>query len=138
MTKVILDTDMLSEVLKGKHPKVVARHAEYLRVHQRLTTTALTIAEIAHGVYKRRAPARLQKVLRELANVEVLPLDSAAALLAGQILADLERDGRPIGSADPLIAGICIDHALPLVTGNTEHFERIQRLGYPLQLQTWR
>ena len=45
--------------------------------------------------------------------------------------------GNP-SDADPLIAAIALQAQLPLVTGNTKHFARIQDLGYPLQLANWR
>ena len=57
---------------------------------------------------------------------------------AGRIAGDLERVGRPIGLADPMIAAIALTHGLELVTGNTGHFQRIQQLGYPLVLANWR
>jgi predicted nucleic acid-binding protein len=37
-----------------------------------------------------------------------------------------------------MIAGIAIRFGLTLVTGNTEHFERIRSLGYSLALENWR
>ena len=37
-----------------------------------------------------------------------------------------------------MIAATAIEHALVLVTGNVEHFARIQSLGYPLALDNWR
>jgi tRNA(fMet)-specific endonuclease VapC len=67
-----------------------------------------------------------------------LNLESRAATLAGSIAGDLKRTGEPIGRADPFIAAIAVQAGLPLVTGNTSHFERIQALGYPLQLDNWR
>ncbi len=39
---------------------------------------------------------------------QVIPFDQAAAELAGRIAGDLERVGRPIGVADPMIAAIAI------------------------------
>jgi tRNA(fMet)-specific endonuclease VapC len=69
---------------------------------------------------------------------EVLDFDRPAAELAGRIAGDLERVGRPIGVADPMIAAIALIHGLELVTGNTAHFQRIQQLGYPLTLANWR
>ena len=33
-----------------------------------------------------------------------------------------------------MIAAIALQHILELVTANTSHFERVQRLGYPLTL----
>jgi predicted nucleic acid-binding protein len=52
--------------------------------------------------------------------------------LAGMIAGALERSGQPIGLADPMIAAIALQNGLELVTGNTAHFQRVQRLGYPL------
>lgn len=66
------------------------------------------------------------------------PLDVESAEVAGRIYADLERTGKTIGRADPMIAGIAVSNALVLVTGNRDHYERIQSLGYPLQLENWR
>jgi len=71
-------------------------------------------------------------------NEEVLSFDRAAGQLAGEIAGDLERTGQPIGTADPMIAAIALQHSLELVTGNIAHFQRIQQLGYPLTLANWR
>ena len=57
---------------------------------------------------------------------EVLPLDDAAARLAGRINADLERVGRVIGMPDVLIAATALRNGLPIVTGNVAHFERVR------------
>jgi tRNA(fMet)-specific endonuclease VapC len=51
---------------------------------------------------------------------------------------ELERVGRPIGTADSMIAAIALQHGLELVTGNTVHFQRVQQLGHPLTLVNWR
>ena len=68
----------------------------------------------------------------------MLPLDSGSGEIAGRIYADLERSGRTIGRADPMIAGTAIQHGLVLVTGNLNHYVRIQELGFPLKLDNWR
>jgi predicted nucleic acid-binding protein len=77
-------------------------------------------------------------LISRLASEELLPLDTEAAVIAGRIYGELEKVGRTIGRADPLIAGIAIAHDLTLVTGNTKHFERIAALGFPLVLEDWR
>jgi predicted nucleic acid-binding protein len=61
-----------------------------------------------------------------------LPFDTAAARQAGRINADLERSGRTIGMPDVMISGIALHSQLPLVTGNTAHFEYIRAVGYDL------
>jgi predicted nucleic acid-binding protein len=70
--------------------------------------------------------------------VDVLTLDIQSAELAGRIYADLERIGRPIGRADPMVAAVALRHGLTLVTGNQRHYRRIQSVGYDLQLDNWR
>jgi predicted nucleic acid-binding protein len=48
-----------------------------------------------------------------LEMAEVLPLDDAAARLAGRINADLERVGRVIGMPNVLIAATALRNGLP-------------------------
>jgi tRNA(fMet)-specific endonuclease VapC len=57
-----------------------------------------------------------------------LPLDGAAALLAGEVYSRLERSGNRIGVPDALIAGVCLRFDLPLATRNVRHFGRVPRL----------
>lgn len=49
MDKIVLDTDMLSEVLKGRNARVAARARAYVAEAGRLTTSVLTITEIVKG-----------------------------------------------------------------------------------------
>ena len=37
-----------------------------------------------------------------------------------------------------MIAAVAIVNGLKLVTGNTTHYQRIQQLGYRLNLANWR
>ncbi len=138
MSEVILDTDIYSELLKAVNHRVVARGESYPREYRRFTLAAITVVEIVRGLRRRAWTDRSQSFIEQLRGTNVLPLDRVAAGLAGQITADLERVGRPVGWADPLIAAIALRHGLPLVTGNTIHFERIRALGYDLKLDNWR
>jgi tRNA(fMet)-specific endonuclease VapC len=93
---------------------------------------------VVRGFQQKQSLRRLQAFLAAIAVEEVLPFDQPAAELAGRISGELERIGRPIGLADPMIAAIALHHGLELVTGNTAHFLRVQQLGYPLTLVNWR
>jgi len=64
-------------------------------------------------------------------------VDAAVATLAGRIYADLERAGRPIGRADPLVAAAALVHGCDLITGNVAHFEVVRGVGYPLMIDNW-
>jgi tRNA(fMet)-specific endonuclease VapC len=136
--KALLDTDIFSEVLKGKNPHVRARSAVYLSVFGRLTISVVIVVEIVRGFQKVGRTQALEKFAATLSSLDVLVLDADSAVLAGKIHADLERRGLSVGRADPMIAAIAIRHGRVLVTGNTEHFRRIQSLGYDLRLDDWR
>jgi len=138
MNKALLDTDILSEVLKGRNPQVVAQAEAYLRHHAMLTVSAVSVIEVVSGLQRMARSAQLEQFLGALNAIEVLPVDTQSAVLAGRIDGDLLRTGQPIGRADPIIAAQAITHGLVLVTGNVRHYERIVALGYPLRMANWR
>ena len=57
---------------------------------------------------------------------------------AGKIDADLQRRGTTVDSNDVMIAAIALGASIPLVTGNTAHFETVKSGGYPLVIENWR
>jgi tRNA(fMet)-specific endonuclease VapC len=138
MNKALLDTDILSEVLKGRNPQVVAQAEAYLRHHAMLTVSAVSVIEVVSGLQRMARSAQLEQFLRALDAIEVLPVDTQSAVLAGRIDGDLLRTGQPIGRADPIVAAQAITHGVVLATGNVRHYERIVALGYPLRMANWR
>ena len=138
MDKALLDTDMLSEVLKAVDANVVTKATTYRAAFGRYTISVITLMEIVKGHHKMQREDRIQAFLNALATEEVLAFDGGCAEQAGRIYGDLERTGQTIGRADPMIAAIALQHGLTLATGNTNHYQRIQALGYPLQLEDWR
>jgi predicted nucleic acid-binding protein len=118
---------------------IVARNgAAYRAVHGRYTLSVITVMEVLRGLHKKGAVARVQTYLGQVTTQEVLRFDQDAAELAGRIQGELERSGRPIGRADPMIAAIALRHGLELVTGNTAHYQYIRELGSALTLVNWR
>jgi tRNA(fMet)-specific endonuclease VapC len=138
LNKAILDTDIFSEVVKGVDQTVAANAKTYRRAFGHYTVAAVTVMEIVQGYQQKQAVRQLQAFLAALPSQEVLSFDETDAELAGRIAGELERVGRPIGTADSMIAAIALRHHLELVTGNTAHFQRVQQLGYPLVLSNWR
>lgn len=138
MNKVLLDTDIYSEIIKGRHQNV-AKHAKaYKSRFSRYTISVITVIEVVKGFHKRERHDRVNKFISDLAHMEVLPLDIQSSVLAGKIVADLEKIGQTIGQADPVIASIAINHNFPVATGNTDHYKRICDLGYSLILENWK
>jgi tRNA(fMet)-specific endonuclease VapC len=138
MRRAILDTDIFSEVAKGKNAVVRDRAAAYVAELGPLTISLVTVLEVVKGLHRVQREAEVQRFLARLSRLEVLPFDLDAAVLAGRIYGDLERTGQPIGRADPMIAATAIGRGLVLVTGNAAHYERIRLLGHALELENWR
>lgn len=100
MNKCLLDTDILSEIIKGRDLVVAAKARTYLTQLGRFTTSAVSVAEIIYGFRRIGREDRVSQFEASLMNAEVLPFDTAAARQAGRINADLERSGRTIGMPD--------------------------------------
>lgn len=138
MEPALLDTDILLEVLKAKNSTVVARATAYQAAFSELTISVVTVMEIVQGFQKMKQAEALEKFLDGLKASRVLVFDQPCAEMAGRIYGDLERVGQRVGRADAMIAATSLQHSLTLVTGNTEHYQRIQALGYSLKLENWR
>ncbi|MBX3414680.1 MAG: PIN domain-containing protein [Pirellulales bacterium] len=138
MNKVLLDTDILSEILKDRNRQVAQRAELYHQQFGRFTFSSITVMEVIKGFRQARQSDRIFRFLTNLVDDEVLAFDVDAASIAGEIYGELERTGQSIGRADPMIAAIALQHDLVLATANTKHFQRIADLGYSLSLENWR
>lgn len=81
---------------------------------------------------RRRPGAELlwERIAHEvLSRVRVLPLGEREALRAGDLLADLEAAGQPIGIEDLLIGATAIVGSLTVATRNVRHFRRLPGLA---------
>lgn len=89
----------------------------------------VTYAELMHGVEKSQAVEKNRIAMSLfLSAITVLDFDGEAAEVYGQIRAELERKGTPIGPMDLLIAGHARSQGLILVTNNTREFARVTGL----------
>lgn len=136
--RTLLDTDIFSEVVRDKNDNVRARADAYVGEHGRLLISTVTVLEVVKGLHKAGRNEAIDRLVRSLPAIEVLDLGPEEAVVGGRIYGDLERVGRPIGRADPMIAGIAVAHGLVLATGNVAHYERIRALDYDLVIDNWR
>ncbi len=136
--KAILDTDILSEYLKGHNAVVAARAAEYAKDHGVFTFTSVTVYEIVYGLELKGASLQLKKVLAWLKqNEEITPLD-ADYLAAATIKATARKQGSVVELPDCLIASVAVRLNQPVITGNTDDFRTIQETGINLAIENWR
>ena len=138
MDRVLLDTDIFSEVLKKKDQAVAGQARAYRARHGRFTLSAATVMEVVQGLCRLDARKQLETFLGSIDEAEIVAVDQDIAVLAGRIDGALLRRGITIGVNDVLIAATAIHLDLALVTGNTEHYERVGEVGYPLALANWR
>ena len=127
----LLDTNTVSYIIKGNIPAVHRRLAR-IPIAQ-VFISSVTEAELRYGVAKRPAATKLQQLVEEfLLRVTVLPWDTHAAKQYGQLRADLERLGQPIGNLDMMIGSHALAVGAILVT-NDRVFGRIKKL----KLEDW-
>lgn len=138
MFKVLLDTDILSEVGKGRDKMVLKNAANYLAEYGQLSFTSVSVYEVLFGLHCKEAKKQIETFKRLIVPHErFVPTESDYGQ-AAEIRAALQLAGTPIGALDPLIAACAIGRGLPLATGNTRHYSFIQNAGFQLQLVNWR
>jgi predicted nucleic acid-binding protein len=138
---VLLDTDTLSEVSRGK-PVVTAGARAYLGDFGRLTISAATVFERLRGYRQAiRAGKPFQRQMQAFETLVrscvVLPFDENAADAAATIWSAFTRAQRQ-NLGDILIAGIAISGQIALATRNRRDFEALSRnAGLTLRLVDW-
>ena len=138
MVKCLLDTDILSEYLKGHDPNVIKHAGRYAKEHGVFTFTSVTVYEIVYGLELKSASSQLKRAVEWLRQNEEITPTSADYLTAATIKATARKRGSALELPDCLIAAVAVRLDRPLVTGNTEDFQAIQETGISLRLQNWR
>jgi len=119
-TGIVVDTDVIIDYLKKRHPGAEFLKKAYLKY--RIYVTAITVYELLYGVQKSGKENLINRLLK---YVTVVPFDDAAAKKAAAIHYVLRSNGIDIGVKDAFIAGICDAHNMPLLTRNIKHFKCI-------------
>ena len=128
---ILLDTNICIYLINARPPAVLARFRQH-RMGE-IGVSSVVVAELSFGVAKSGSARNRQALEMFLAPLAVLPFDDAAAWSYGQLRAELEARGTPIGALDTLIAAHALSlHAL-LVTHNTREFAQVSGL----QLADW-
>ncbi|WP_085315663.1 type II toxin-antitoxin system VapC family toxin [Derxia lacustris] len=132
MTRYLLDTNIVSHVIRG----------DIVRVRERLAAvpmseigiSVVTEAELRYGLAKRGNPAGLtQRVHEFLIRVDVLPWDSDAAISYSRLRTDCESAGITLASLDLMIAA----HAKAVGATLVSHDRVFQRVPVGLTVEDW-
>ncbi len=131
MMRYLLDTNIVSDLIRNPQGKVTARIAKI--GEEMVCTSIIVAAELRYGVAKRasaRLAAQLESVFRGL---EILPFEVPAEIAYADLRSRLEAVGKPIGGNDMLIAAHAISLGHTIVTDNEREFSRIDGL----RLENW-
>jgi tRNA(fMet)-specific endonuclease VapC len=130
---VILDTDILSELLK-QHPLVLQRVRTYLAEHERLAFSIITRYELLRGLKAKQARTQEAAFTLLCQASLILPLTDQVVERAATLYGELHRQGALLPDADLLIAATALDANRILVTNNLAHFQRVPNLT----IETWK
>jgi len=126
--RCLLDTDVLSEVIKRKNPLILQRANAYLVRYRWLTFSSITRYEVLRGLKAKNATAKLARFAAFCRREIILPLNEDIIDIAADIWVTLRRAGQPIGELDYLIAATALHHGLAVATRNVAHFGRVPGL----------
>ena len=124
----LLDTCVISELV-AKQPNLRVVQWVDSFDEDKLFLSAITIGEIKRGIEKLADSSRKSVVAEWLEGDllirftdRILPINIPVMLVWGQLMADLEKQGRPMPAIDSLIAATCLQGRLDLVTRNESDF----------------
>ena len=123
--RYMLDTNICIFLIRKKSDRVLQKLMEH--DPEEICISSVTYAELVHGVEKSKAIEKNRALLTQLlSNIEVLDFGTKAAEEYGNIRADLEIKGYPIGPLDTMIAAHAKSLGYILVTNNTREFNRVE------------
>ncbi len=128
---ILLDTNICIYIINAKPPAVLERFRQY-RMGD-IGLCSVVAAELAFGVAKSDSARNRQALEMFLAPLIILPFDTAAMWVYGDLRANLERRGTPIGSLDTMIAAHALSQQALLISNNTREFSKVP----DLQLDNW-
>lgn len=129
--RFLVDTDVLSAGAPSKAQPIPELIEWMDRNSDRLYISVVTIAEIEDGIAKtgREGATRKAALLREwletlvhLYSPRILPLDLAAARIAGSLSDRARGRGHVAAFGDLAIAAIATNHHLTILTRNLKHY----------------
>lgn len=113
--RYLLDTNIVSYLLKRQMPATLSRYTA--AEPGSVVISSIAEAEVFYGVANRPGAARLRAAAEGFfASAAVVPWDSAAARVYGELRAAQERKGRPLSVEDMMIAAHALSLNLTLVT----------------------
>ena len=126
MTRYLLDTNILSDIIRNPQGRAARRIAEV--GGDAVCTSIIVAAELRYGCAKAGSQRLTRAVEAVLDEIAILPFEPPADAVYGSLRAALEAQGQPIGGNDLLIAAHALAMGATLVTANVGEFGRVRGL----------
>ena len=125
---MILETSFLIDLLKGEEK--IDKWIEKLDSNEEIPIlNPITAMKLWEGVHlSDRTEDELEKIKSLLKGLNFENFDIKDGKLSGKINADLTKEGEKIDIEDVMIASIAINSNQSVLTGNPDHFNRIERI----------
>lgn len=128
----LLDTNICIYLIKNSYPFMTEKVFSY--EPSDIAISSITVFELEYGAAKSKWGEETKRKLAVfLSPFTILHFSTEDAIAAGQVRAELEKSGRPIGPYDTLIAAQGISRGLTVVTHNTDEFIRVPGI----KLEDW-
>lgn len=134
MDTALLDTDILSDLMKQQDPIIKQRSEAYFRSQSQIAISVITCYQILRWLREPPKAKRLAQFRQLLAQQIVLDVDMPVLDRAADLWIEALAAGRPREDIDLIIASTALIHDLTLVTANIKHFDWIPGL----ELENWR
>jgi tRNA(fMet)-specific endonuclease VapC len=127
---ICLDTNIVIWIVNGRSSSLRHRLGEQLRASTAIALPVMALFEMRYGFAKGGRSVESERQLDKFLSlgIDILPFEAEDAAHAGDIRAELERKGTPIGAYDCLIAAQARRRGASLVTLNSREFERVPGL----------
>jgi predicted nucleic acid-binding protein len=117
MIGVLIDSDILIEILRGKNPQVSCQFEALLSATSAVCCSAISRTEIGQGA----RPGEFDAITALFSFLTCIPADCKTADQAGDTLRQF-RKSHSVGLGDAIIAATAVHHNLELWTRNRKHY----------------
>ena len=127
---ILLDTDICIELLRGNF-NIIERRQGY---DEKVAISFMTVAELFYGTEKSNNKGKNTNLIEEFfLTVDIIHSDLEILIKFGKLKALFGKAGNILSGADIFIAATAIVKCNMLITGNVNHFKRIEEL----RIENW-
>ena len=127
---ILLDTDVCIELLRGNEKVIQKRENEI----ESIGVSFLTVGELFYGAYKSaKVDHNLTLIDRFLLTIQIIQSDYDIMKRFGEIKSKLVKKNIQLPDADLIIAATSLSKCNKIITGNIDHFKRIEEL----KIENW-